>query len=198
MKRNRKTARTGIVLLIMVLTVLALYYRMVNRVRDKVEVDTTTKVQAVLLNDLENHYPATPREVMKYYNEIMQCYYNESHTEEELEELAKHAMQLYDDELLANQTQEQYLIKLKEEVKQYKENDRVISSAALASSTDVEYYTYEQREYAKIRCVYSIREKTNLDAVKEIYLLRRDDDRHWKILGWDVYEDTPQQEWKAQ
>lgn len=193
MKKNRKTARTGIVLLIMVLTVLALYYRTVNRVRENVEVDTTTRVQAVLLNNLETNYPATPREVMKYYNEIMQCYYNENHTEEELEKLGRHAMQLYDDELLANQTESQYLAKLKEEVQQYQESDAVISSAALASSTDVEYYTYEQREYAKIRCVYSIREKTSMKTVKELYLLRKDEDKHWKILGWEVYDDTPQQ-----
>lgn len=193
MKKNRKTARTGIVLLIMVLTVLALYYRMVNRVRENVEVDTTTRVQAVLLNNLETNYPATPREVMKYYNEIMQCYYNENHTEEELEKLGRHAMQLYDDELLANQTESQYLAKLKEEVQQYQESDAVISSAALASSTDVEYYTYEQREYAKIRCVYSIREKTSMKTVKELYLLRQDEEKHWKILGWEIYDDTPQQ-----
>ena len=193
MKKNRKTARTGLVLLIMVLTVLALYYHMVNRVRENVDVDTTTRIQNVLLNNLETNYPATPREVMKYYNEIMQCYYNENHTEEELEKLGRHAMQLYDDELLANQTESQYLAKLKEEVQQYQESDAVISSAALASSTDVEYYTYEQREYAKIRCVYSIREKTSMKTVKELYLLRKDEDKHWKILGWEIYDDTPQQ-----
>ena len=193
MKKNRKTARTGLVLLIMVLTVLALYYHMVNRVRENVDVDTTTRIQNVLLNNLETNYPATPREVMKYYNEIMQCYYNENHTEEELEKLGRHAMQLYDDELLANQTESQYLEKLKEEVQQYQESDAVISSAALASSTDVEYYTYEQREYAKIRCVYSIREKTSMKTVKELYLLRQDEEKHWKILGWEIYDDTPQQ-----
>ena len=77
--------------------------------------------------------------------------------EEELEKLGRHALLLYDEELLAEQTESQYLAKLKEEVQQYQESDAVISSAALASSTDVEYYTYEQREYAKIRCVYSIR-----------------------------------------
>lgn len=191
MKKNRKTARTGIVLLIMVLTVLALYYRTVNRVRENVEVDTTTKSQSILLNNLESNYPPTPREVMKYYNEIMQCFYNEAHTEEELDALGRHALLLYDDELVENQTESQYLAKLSEEVEEYRESDRVISSIALASSTDVEYYTFEQREYAKIRCVYSIRQKTNLTTVKQIYLLRRDDEKHWKILGWDVYEDIP-------
>lgn len=193
MKKNRKTARTGLVLLIMVLTVLALYYRTVNRVRGNVEVDTTTKSQSILLDNLDNHYPATPREVMKYYNEIMQCFYNETHTEEELDALGRHVLLLYDAELVEKQTESQYLAKLHEEVEQYRESDTVISSIALASSTDVEYYTYEQREYAKIRCVYSMREKTNLKTVKEVYLLRRDEEDHWKILGWDVYEDAPQQ-----
>ena len=78
-------------------------------------------------------------------------------------------------------------------MQQYQESDAVISSAALASSTDVEYYTYEQREYAKIRCVYSIREKTSMKTVKELYLLRQDEEKHWKILGWEIYDDTPQQ-----
>ena len=44
---------------------------------------TLTAVQEVLSRNLETNYPQTPKEVIKYYSEITQCFYNEEYTEEE-------------------------------------------------------------------------------------------------------------------
>ena len=40
-----------------------------------------TKVQQLITKDLEKNYPKTPREVVKVYNEIITCFYNEEYTE---------------------------------------------------------------------------------------------------------------------
>ena len=189
MKKGTKTARTALVLLIMAVTVMLLYHHMVNKVRGTQVPETVSAVQNVLLVKLESSYPATPREVVKFYNEIMQCYYNEEYSEEEFEQLAGKAWQMYDEELIAKQNWDSFLSSLKTEIESYKEKDIVISSAAPASSTDVDYYTYEGRECANIRCAYTLREKTSLSVVKEIYVLRKDDQGHWKILGWELIED---------
>ena len=189
MKKGTKTARTALVLLIMAVTVMLLYHHMVNKVRGTQVPETVSAVQNVLLVKLESSYPATPREVVKFYNEIMQCYYNEEYSEEEFEQLAGKAWQMYDEELIAKQDWDSFLASLKAEIESYKEKDIVISSAAPASSTDVDYYTYEGRECANIRCAYTLREKTSLSVVKEIYVLRKDDQGHWKILGWELMED---------
>ncbi len=189
MKSGSKTAKTAIVLIIMVATVMALYHYMVNKVKSQEPESTTTMVQDVLLKNLSISYPTTPREVLKYYNQIMECYYNEDYTEEELVKLADKAMELYDDELVENQDDVQYMANLKAEIEKYKSTDMVISSAAISSSTDVEYYTYENRECAQIRCVYTLRQGTSLMMLSELYVMRKDEDGHWKILGWDVCED---------
>ena len=189
MKKGTKTARTALVLLVMAVTVMLLNHHMVNKVRGTQVPETVSAVQNVLLVKLESSYPATPREVVKFYNEIMQCYYNEEYSEEEFEQLAGKAWQMYDEELIAKQNWDSFLSSLKTEIESYKEKDIVISSAAPASSTDVDYYTYEGRECANIRCAYTLREKTSLSVVKEIYVLRKDDQGHWKILGWELIED---------
>lgn len=189
MKKKNKTMRTALVLGIMVITVWLLYYHMVNKVRSAQPEVTVSVAQNLALRNLETNYPTTPREVMKYYNEIQECFYNQEYTEEEFEALAEKVFYMYDEELAANQDKNSYVATLKSEIQKYREADTVISSSALASSTDVDYYTHEGKQCANIRCVYTIREKTALSVAKEVYVLRKDDNGHWKIFGWKNYVD---------
>lgn len=185
----RKGPKSVAVLAVMVITVFALYYYLVNKVeRSGPEVETSA-VQDVLLKDLEKDYPSTVREVIKYYNEIMNCYYTEKPTEEELKKLAEKAMELYDAELVNYQSEELYLEDLKAEIAAFEAADTVLSHVALSSSTAVDYYTYNGRECAQIRCIYTMRQKTSLMTIKEVYVLRKDDSGRWKILGWTPAED---------
>ncbi len=197
MGKSKKTGRMITVLGIMFITAFALYYYMVNKVTDKDTEIETTAVQDVLLKNLDNDYPSTVREVMKYYNEIMKCYYNEEYTEDELTMLAERALELYDDELVDLQDETQYMANLKAEITNYKESGTVISTAALASSTDVDYFTRGGRDCAKIRCIYTLRQGTRLQTVKEEYVLRKDDGSHWKILGWTTADDRDGAELEA-
>lgn len=189
MRSGRKTAKTGIVLVIIAATAFGLYYYLVNRAELSSPEIETTAVQDVLLKNLETDYPGTVREVLKYYNEIMNCYYNEEPTEEELTELAGKALELYDEELRDNQDSVQYMANLEAEIEQYKKDEIVLSNSAPASSTDVEYYTYGGRDCAKIRCIYTLRKGTNLRSIKEVYVMRKDEEGHWKILGWTLADD---------
>lgn len=185
----RKGPKSAAVLAVMVITVFALYYYLVNKVeRSSPEVETTA-VQDVLLRNLETDYPPTVREVIKYYNEIMNCYYAEKPTDEELKKLAEKAMELYDAELVNFQDEELYIEDLKAEIATFAAADTVLSHVALSSSTAVDYYTYNGRECAQIRCIYTMRQKTQLMTIKEIYVLRKDDSGKWKILGWTPAED---------
>lgn len=185
----RKGPKSAAVLAVMVITVFALYYYLVNKVeRSSPEVETTA-IQDVLLRNLETDYPATVREVIKYYNEIMSCYYSESPTDEELKDLADKALELYDTELVNFQSEEMYLADLKTEIAGFASSGTVLSHVALSSSTAVDYFTYNGRECAQIRCIYTMRQKTSMMTIKEIYMLRKDDNGRWKILGWTPAED---------
>ncbi len=180
----RRAPKSAAVLLIIALTAFGLYYYLVNKAERPEPDVTTTAIQDVLLKDLEKDYPATVREVMKYYNEIMRCYYNESPNDADLKKLANKALELYDKELVDYQSEEMYLDNLEMEVKDLAEKGAILSHVAISSSTAVDYYTHNGRECAQIRCIYTMRQKAELYTSNETYVLRRDDKGRWKILGW--------------
>ena len=43
-----------------------------------------TEVQRITTKDLDKNYPQTPREVVKFYNRIVKCYYGMQYSDEEL------------------------------------------------------------------------------------------------------------------
>ena len=148
-------------------------------------------VQSVLLRDLEHNYPPTPKEVVKYYSEITECFYNEEYSDEELTQLATKIQQLYDAELVANKSQDQYMQDLKNEIVDMKKNKYTIASYEVSASTDVEYFTQDEYSCARLYCTYYLRQPSSGTRVASLerFVLRQDADGHWKILGWELVED---------
>lgn len=189
-KKRKKLAINGTVILLMVAAMITYYYYLSNR--DKVKEENNPKltaVQEVLLRDLERNYPQTPKEVIRYYSELTKCFYNEDYSSEELEGMAEKARNMYDEELLANNEWGEYIIQLKTEVDSYKGQKLTVSSYSVSSSTDVEYYSNDDRECARVRCTYLLKQNSVKSSVEEIFILRKDEDGHWKILGWDLARD---------
>ncbi|MCR5421636.1 MAG: hypothetical protein K6E98_11555 [Lachnospiraceae bacterium] len=148
-----------------------------------------TPVEEAMARNLDNNYPATPKEVLKYYSELTRCFYSEQYTEEQLRELAYKSRQLLDDELRAQQTDEEYVNALRADIDIFKSHDRNISSYSVSSATDIDYYNYEGSDWAKALCVFTVREGHAMIATQEEFLLRRDTTGHWKIFGWRLYDD---------
>ena len=185
----------GMLILFCLIVMLAAYYcYLSNRnipVKDENEV--ISRVQEVLARDLSRNYPATPKEVLKYYSELTQCFYNEEYTDQELAELSDKAIELYDDELVNAKLREEYLRDLKKDIADFEKDDIVISSYKVSNSTDVEYFTKDGRDCASLYCTYTLRKGTNLQATEEVFVLRKDAKGHWKILGFDVVKDNGDQ-----
>ena len=180
-----KGTRGLVIFLILIGMLLCYYFYLSNRKEEaKEEPVEMTQVQEVLLHDLDRNYPATPKEVIKYYSEITQCFYNGDYSEKELQELSDKAMELYDQELADFQTEE-YMNRLKSEIASFKQEEIQVSSYKVSSSTDVEYFTSAGRECAKLYCTYTLRKGTTLQSIEEMFILRKDGDGHWKILGWE-------------
>ena len=78
MKRN---IRNVIIAIVCVAAVVGGFYwmtqREANKPADEVEL---TEVQKVITKDIEGNYPATPREVVKTYNRIISCFYNQKYS----------------------------------------------------------------------------------------------------------------------
>lgn len=187
----KKSRTIIIVVVVMVLAVAALgcYYYVSNKAKKETEETVvTTVVQNVLLKDLERSYPPTPKEVLKYFSEISECFYNEEYTEEELEALAVKIQGLYDEELIANKTQEEYMQDLRDDIAYMKNNKYTIYSYEISASTDVDYFTEGGYSCARLYCTYNLKQEgsTGYTVSMERFVLRQDEDGHWKILGWEL------------
>ena len=188
--RRRNPFRIIIVFIVLALAVTGLFFYVSNRskVIEEGKLKQMTPVQEILARNLETNYPPTPKEVLKFYSEITRCFYGEEYTDEELAKLAVLSRKLFDAELVANQTDEQYLSALKFDIDSWKKDKKVISSYSVSSSTDVQEYSYGGFEWAQLYCIYSVRMGTNVAPVQEHFIMRKDERGHWKILGWELVE----------
>lgn len=192
--KNSKVVKTVIIVVAVAAVVLAFfYYHLSHRAKrqETEEAAVATVVQSVLMRDLEHNYPPTPKEVVKYYAEITECFYNETYSDEELEQLASKIQELYDAELVANKTQEQYMEDLRKDIADMKEKKLTIASYEVSASTDVEEFKQDGYSCARLYCTFSLRQPGNGSRVPSLerFLLRKDEDGHWKILGWELVED---------
>ncbi len=188
-----KRIRTVIIGIVCITLVVGYYYYLSH----KEAADTTevTEVQKVILKDLDGKsYPETPREVIKFYNRILCCYYNEEYTDDEFHQLADQALALMDQELADNNPPEQYYMQVQAEVDNYQEQKKTINNASVCSSNEVEFAKTADREYAYVKASYFVRDKNGFTKSNQNYVLRKDDDNHWKILAFELVEGAAEDE----
>ena len=137
-----------------------------------------TKVQKIIMRDLENDYPATPREVVKFYNQIITVYYGEDYTDEEFSSLVLQARQVMDKELLENNPETDYKEAVRKDVANYKERSRTIRQTSVCDTNEVLYLTDKNNgdELAYVTASYFVQEKKKFDKTYQKYVLRKDDE----------------------
>ena len=195
MKEKMKfDGKKGIIIaLILVILVVGYYYYLSHRNVEPEEVVEVTEVQNLLLRDLDRNYPPTPREVVKYYFEITKCLYNEKLPEEDLEALAVKLELIFDDDLAAFQIREKYLEDLKKEVLAF-QNGNLILNYSTSTSTDVDYFEQDGRECARLYGTFYLKVGKNMRSLEEVFILRKDEQGHWKIYGWEPLKTNSTQE----
>ena len=185
MKLKPRATRITIIIVLMIMAVVGYYAFLSGRAKERKADANMTAVEAALSRNLDKDYPPTPKEVMKYYNEIMKCYYAEDTSEDDLEALGLKARGLFDQKLLEANEVGSYLISLKEDVQSYKDAKRKVTNAGVASSTNVDYYTRDGYSFARLLCTYNVNENGTSETQRIVYLLRKDTEKRWKIYGWD-------------
>lgn len=183
MKKIGTRGFTTIVLLLMI-GGLAYYTYLNDRARNKQEEEQSSETQQLLEYDFANDYPKTVRETVKLHCNYLKNAYNDKFTEDELFTVNKQIRQLFDDELLAINTEDKQLKGLKDEIQLYKDNKQKFVSFALAEGSQVQYNTEDSVEYAKIKVSLIIKVGSASASVDEEYILRKDSEGKWKILGW--------------
>ncbi|MDE7270489.1 MAG: hypothetical protein K2N81_08450 [Acetatifactor sp.] len=190
---NKGATRTTIIISLLIVALVGYYAYLSNKDRARREESAVTAVEAALSRDLNKDYPPTPKEVIKYYNELLRCLYNEESSQEEVEALGLKARELYDKELLEANELGGYLIRLQSDVNDYRNNNRRITNFSVASSNNVEMFEQDGYSFAKIMCGYNIMQGGQSHPSDQVYLLRKDADRRWKIYGWEAAENLETQ-----
>ncbi len=190
----RKSIKFTITIALLCVLGVALYYHFSNTSKnkqDKNEEDSVTvsEVDRLISKKLDENYPLTAREVVNLYTRIQKCYYNVECSSEELVKLAYMSVSLFDDELVQNNPFDEYYSELVSDIEQYKKDGKTISRVIVDKSSDIVYSTVEGQKYASVNCIYYLKTKDQTEKTMETYVLRKDNEDRWKILGWKLYEE---------
>ncbi|HEX3022199.1 MAG TPA: DUF6715 family protein [Lachnospiraceae bacterium] len=186
-RKKVQISKTLVVIVLSAILIVAYIYMTNNR-------DTNTKgsnkvsdeVQSILDKDIEATYPDSPREVVKLNSRINVCYYKESLSDDNLKAIMSQQRLLFDEELLSDNKMEDQLANLKVEIEEYKKINRSIISYVVNKSSTVKTWTSGGKDYASIVASYSLKDNDGVSKTYETFLLRKDKDDKWKIVGWKL------------
>lgn len=193
----KKKIRAIIIMLIFAGLVVALYYKLSYKEiggSEQVEIPET-KIEEVLVKDLSSsEYPATPKAVIKLYSQMSKCFYDGGYTEKQYENLVEQYRKLLDQELLVNNPEEDHAFRLSEEIQTYGDANRFILVFYEPKEEEVKRYESAGKEYATVPMTYALKEGDSAVLnTKEEFILRKDNEGKWKILGWRVKDKGQQQ-----
>lgn len=191
-------------MLFMVVVLVGVYLAITRRNKEETSTDQAasrsiqdmTDTQKLIAEAAYKEYPSTPVQVLKYYNDITTCFYNDDYTEDELMQLARISRRMLDVELVAQQSDDSYFSQLKKDIANLKaqgDYGTTIYKIDVTPSMDVDYFEHEGYECARLYDTFTLKQMVSgtiyYPVVRYIYVMRRDEDGHWKILGFKKEED---------
>lgn len=147
-----------------------------------------TEVEKLITRNLEENYPKTPREVVKFYNRIIGCYYGEEVEGSQLEKLVDQTLLLLDEDLLLVNSRDEYYASVVSDIEKYKSEKKTVVSSDVCDSNDVKYVddvkdgSIEVDKIAYVNASYFVNTNGNFAYTYQQFVLRQDDDGRWKIL----------------
>ena len=178
-----KKTRIVILAIVIVAAICTAFYIVNNNSKkESAKEAELTEIQKITTRNMEKDYPATPREVIKFYNRIIKCYYGRQYSDDELEQLADQALSMFDDDLLKKNEKESYIESVKSNAAQYEEDNKSISQTDVCDSNDVKYMTDNGDDIAYVTASYFIKNGSSYTKTYQEYVLRKDGDGDWKIL----------------
>ena len=145
-----------------------------------------TEVEKLMELNLDDNYPGNAREVLKIYNRILKCCYNEELTDEQIKKLAEQNQKLFDEQLLEKNPLDQYVEKLKKDIEDYKSKKTTIANIAIQDLAEAEREERGGYKFCNLLVSYIVKDTKGLKTTNEKYYLREDDKGRWKILFWEL------------
>lgn len=189
MKRGQTNKRLSFtIILILVLAILvSLYLR--NRDTSFVGESKKSTVELLLEKDIENQYPATPREVLKLYVKYVKSFYNDKLDDVQVNKMADRVRLLFDEELVAHNPLDDYLLELKSEIAIFKDSSRTMVNHEVQNNQNIAYWEKDGMEYSSVLVSFTVKEGADRTKVYQKFTLRKDENENWKILSWNVVTD---------
>lgn len=192
MKNSKQKTTTIIVIMFALVVAIAIgFWTILEHGRNKVEEENiihskNEEVNTLVNKDLKINYPSTPREVLKMYSRLQTCAYNQGLSDKDLTAIIEQMRLLFDDELIAANSLEQQLEDVKKEIKEFKKKKQTISNYVIDKDSSVKEKKIKEKEYATLVVSYLIKEDRGYNKTYEQFILRKDAENKWKILGWDL------------
>ena len=186
MNKAKKPISTIFTFISIIAVILVMIY--VNQTRQankqkETSLEILSEVEKLLEMDLDNDYPKTPRDVAKLHGDMTRLLYS-GLEDGEIKNLAIKIRDLYDEEFLSKNPEEQYLTNLYSDIALWNQVNRRIEYNLVANKENEEFYELDGKKYATAYISFTIREKRQTSELRR-YIMRKDDEGKWKVGGWE-------------
>ena len=123
-------------------------------IKDEAEISRQEELEFLLAVNLDKDFPKEPRGTVEMFSRIIQMLY-EDISDEATDILALKIRKLYDEELLAINSEKKYLNDLYTELAAVRESKTTISKYLFVNEGKVVYDIVDGQEYANIRVLYN-------------------------------------------
>lgn len=191
MNKAKKPMSTIFTVISIVAIILVLVYvnqsQQANKLKET-SLEKKSEVEKMLELDIDNEYPETSREVAKLHGDMTRLLYS-GVEDEEIKKLAIKIRELYDVEFISNNPEDQYLSNLYSDIALWLQVDRRIENNFVVNEEQEEINVIDGKEYATAFISFTITEKEKTSELRR-YLMRKDENDKWRILGWEYMSDT--------
>ena len=168
--------------------VLAAFFMLNMKEDDREDAKNKTKnteVQNILSKDIDRNYPATVREVVRLFSRISKCYHNETISKEEFKSLVEVQRMLFDEEFLEKNPLDTFTNNLAAEIDAAKAKEYKMAMYRVQKQSSVVTWKDGDNSFASIIASYTMSTKgEGYSRTFEEFLLREDENKRWKIVGW--------------
>ena len=158
---------------------------LLNRSEDRESITTKQKEETSLDLDLERKYPKYPNEVVEAFAKINKYVYSNDVSEEKMKEIVEETRLLYDRELLEKNSFDLQFGAFSNELVKADSVQRKIMNYEVDRRDQVEYKENKYGELALVNATFYLKEENGYPSEKYTFVLRKDEEGLWKILGWD-------------
>lgn len=200
MKKSKQKTTTVIVIMFAIVIAVGIgFWTILEHGRNKTEEEAllqsdNKEVNALLNKDLSVNYPDTPKEVLKLYSRLQSCAYNQGLSDKELTAIIEKMRELFDEDLAATNPLDKQLEEIKKDIKSYQSAKRTISNYVVDNDSSVVERKIKDKEYATLEVSYLLKDEKGYTKTYEQFILRKDTEGKWKILGWELVKSQDEDE----